>query len=124
MKIKYKYRDVAQLGSAPCSGRGGRRFESCHPDFFYIYPNVQITGFEHLYLYFLFSSYPRSRSDYAQKVLSSRFFYIYLNAQITGFEHLYLYFRAIFALARITLKKSCHPDFIYLPPIKILLYRP
>ncbi len=32
MKTKYKYRDVAQLGSAPCSGRGGRKFESCHPD--------------------------------------------------------------------------------------------
>ena len=29
-------RDVAQLGSAPCSGRGGRKFESCHPDFFTI----------------------------------------------------------------------------------------
>ena len=29
------YRDVAQLGSAPCSGRGGRKFESCHPDFYY-----------------------------------------------------------------------------------------
>ena len=26
-------RDVAQLGSAPRSGRGGRRFKSCHPDF-------------------------------------------------------------------------------------------
>ncbi len=26
-------RDVAQPGSAPCSGRGGRKFESCHPDF-------------------------------------------------------------------------------------------
>ena len=32
--IEYKiYRNVAQLGSAPCSGRGGRRFESCHSDF-------------------------------------------------------------------------------------------
>ncbi len=29
-----KRRDVAQLGSAPCSGRGGRKFESCHPDHF------------------------------------------------------------------------------------------
>ena len=28
------YRDVAQFGSAPCSGRGGRKFESCHPDIF------------------------------------------------------------------------------------------
>ena len=26
------FRDVAQLGSAPRLGRGGRRFESCHPD--------------------------------------------------------------------------------------------
>ena len=26
-------RDVAQLGSAPRLGRGGRRFKSCHPDF-------------------------------------------------------------------------------------------
>ncbi len=24
---------MAQFGSAPCSGRGGRKFESCHPDF-------------------------------------------------------------------------------------------
>ena len=30
--IEYR-RDVAQSGSAPCSGRGGRKFESCHPDF-------------------------------------------------------------------------------------------
>ncbi len=49
----FYFRDVAQLGSAPCSGRGGRKFESCHPDhkreffiipFYYIncesYPNV------------------------------------------------------------------------------------
>ena len=27
-------RNVAQFGSAPCSGRGGRRFKSCHSDFF------------------------------------------------------------------------------------------
>ena len=27
-----RYRDVAQLGSAPRLGRGGRTFESCHPD--------------------------------------------------------------------------------------------
>ena len=27
-----RLRDVAQLGSAPRSGRGGRRFKSCHPD--------------------------------------------------------------------------------------------
>ena len=27
-----KLRDVAQLGSAPALGAGGRRFESCHPD--------------------------------------------------------------------------------------------
>ncbi len=26
------FRDVAQLGRAPCSERGGRRFKSCHPD--------------------------------------------------------------------------------------------
>ena len=25
-------RDVAQLGSAPVLGTGGRRFESCHPE--------------------------------------------------------------------------------------------
>ncbi len=30
------YRDVAQLGSALRSGRRGRRFESCHPDFFFL----------------------------------------------------------------------------------------
>ncbi len=35
LTIKYFlfYRNVAQLGSAPCSGRGGRRFKSCHSDF-------------------------------------------------------------------------------------------
>ena len=38
MKIKQHYyfykdfRDVAQFGSAPVLGTGGRRFESCHPD--------------------------------------------------------------------------------------------
>jgi len=26
------HRDVAQFGSAPVLGTGGRRFESCHPD--------------------------------------------------------------------------------------------
>ena len=26
------FRDVAQSGSVPRSGRGGRRFKSCHPD--------------------------------------------------------------------------------------------
>lgn len=28
-----KFRGVAQLASAPRSGRGGRKFESSHPDF-------------------------------------------------------------------------------------------
>ena len=28
----YMFRDVAQFGSAPVLGTGGRRFESCHPD--------------------------------------------------------------------------------------------
>ena len=28
-----KTRDVAQLASAPRSGRGGRKFESSHPDY-------------------------------------------------------------------------------------------
>ena len=28
-----KKRDVAQLASAPRSGRGGRKFESSHPDY-------------------------------------------------------------------------------------------
>lgn len=28
-----KNRDVAQFGSAPVLGTGGRRFESCHPEF-------------------------------------------------------------------------------------------
>ena len=36
------YRDVAQLGSAPCSGRGGRKFESCHPDFYFIKIGFQV----------------------------------------------------------------------------------
>lgn len=31
--FNFIYRNVAQLGSAPCSGRGGRRFKSCHSDF-------------------------------------------------------------------------------------------
>ena len=30
---KYMQRGVAQLGSASGLGPGGRRFESCHPDF-------------------------------------------------------------------------------------------
>ena len=30
--LKDPYRDVAQFGSAPRLGRGGRTFESCHPD--------------------------------------------------------------------------------------------
>lgn len=30
------FRDVAQLGSALRSGRRGRRFKSCHPEFFQI----------------------------------------------------------------------------------------
>ena len=30
-----KNRGVAQLASAPRSGRGGRKFESSHPDFFF-----------------------------------------------------------------------------------------
>ena len=29
-----RFRDVAQPGSALRSGRRGRKFESCHPDFF------------------------------------------------------------------------------------------
>ena len=29
---KIKIRDVAQFGSAPVLGTGGRRFKSCHPD--------------------------------------------------------------------------------------------
>lgn len=47
---KEVYRDVAQLGSAPCSGRGGRKFESCHPDI------LKIKGFSNLTktLYFYF----------------------------------------------------------------------
>ena len=36
MQIKNLFRDVAQFGSAPVLGTGGRRFESCHPDFFII----------------------------------------------------------------------------------------
>ena len=29
----HSHRDVAQLVSAPALGAGGRKFESCHPDF-------------------------------------------------------------------------------------------
>ena len=32
MNIVLGFRGVAQLGRAPRSGRGGRRFESCHLD--------------------------------------------------------------------------------------------
>ena len=32
LSLKIEYRDVAQFGSAPRLGRGGRTFESCHPD--------------------------------------------------------------------------------------------
>ena len=33
-RARHIFRDVAQLGSAPGLGPGGRRFESCHPDHF------------------------------------------------------------------------------------------
>ena len=37
------FRDVAQFGSAPVLGTGGRRFESCHPDLIHILtPLVQL----------------------------------------------------------------------------------
>jgi hypothetical protein len=32
IKIIKDNRDVAQFGSAPVLGTGGRRFESCHPE--------------------------------------------------------------------------------------------
>ena len=35
-------RGVAQLGGAPALGAGGRRFKSCHPDFFPILLNCEI----------------------------------------------------------------------------------
>ena len=34
---KIRIRDVAQFGSAPVLGTGGRRFKSCHPDINKIY---------------------------------------------------------------------------------------
>ena len=39
-----KDRDVAQLGSAPVLGTGGRRFKSCHPEIskYGITPLVQL----------------------------------------------------------------------------------
>lgn len=46
-----KKRDVAQLASAPRSGRGGRTFESSHPDLFLGYS--MIVGY--LFLYGSFS---------------------------------------------------------------------
>ena len=40
------YRSVAQLGRALRSGRRGRRFESCHSDFFIAIPqSLMFTGF-------------------------------------------------------------------------------
>ena len=33
-KTNKNFRDVAQFGSAPALGAGGRRFKSCRPDFF------------------------------------------------------------------------------------------
>ena len=33
--LMIRSRDVAQFGSAPVLGTGGRRFESCHPDIFF-----------------------------------------------------------------------------------------
>ena len=45
-----KKRDVAQLASAPRSGRGGRKFESSHPD--EIWPNLfNINKLGHIGLY-------------------------------------------------------------------------
>src|SRR5258708_4239030 len=35
-----QYRSVAQSGSAPRSGRGGRRFKSCHSDHYLAYPKI------------------------------------------------------------------------------------
>ena len=40
--IAKKVRGVAQLVSAPRSGRGGRKFESSHPDLFTMYKAVTI----------------------------------------------------------------------------------
>ena len=36
VSLQIKFRDVAQSGSALRSGRRGRKFESCHPDFFIV----------------------------------------------------------------------------------------
>ena len=60
------YRSVAQLGRALRSGRRGRRFKSCHSDFF-IYQNAKLLNealrfFLHLLIVFLFYS-PHSPSN-------------------------------------------------------------
>mgnify|MGYP000340738976 CR=1 FL=1 len=48
-------RDVAQFGSAPRSGRGGRRFESCHPDHCIISRYFRISAFLLFFIYILLS---------------------------------------------------------------------
>lgn len=40
LNSKIIYRDVAQFGSAPVLGTGGRRFESCHPDHHHIFTSL------------------------------------------------------------------------------------
>jgi hypothetical protein len=53
-RVDYKkitLRDVAQFGSAPVLGTGGRRFKSCHP-----YPNS-----------FFLSNLGRERKESSQK---------------------------------------------------------
>ena len=42
--VRWPHRDVAQLGSALRSGRRGRRFESCHPDFSFAPPPSNRAG--------------------------------------------------------------------------------
>ncbi len=50
INIFFIYRDVAQFGSAPVLGTGGRRFESCHLDFIsYIHINGYICIYPHEY---------------------------------------------------------------------------
>ena len=46
------YRSVAQLGRALRSGRRGRRFESCHSDFFIAMPQSLKMGFAAIFFSF------------------------------------------------------------------------
>ena len=51
-KQRCSFRSVTQLGRALRSGRRGRRFKSCHSDFFIRYRKALISGFYGVFIFF------------------------------------------------------------------------